>query len=154
MAMWNAKMFRSKIDLMNHLNGVLVGSNNLFSGALVDGLTFIVDIGGGDVVTTFAPAKNRPWTLAEIVAAIDAGISGVPYAWNNDIGPVSGTPPDRRLALTRDGAITVKSTGTANALLGFSTTANTVSAPIPDTSVFSINRVTLEQDTWVLVTYV
>jgi hypothetical protein len=157
MAVWNVMNFRSKKELIDYLNGALKGTVNLHGGALVDGLTFDIDLGAGVLTTTFAPALGRAWTPAEIVAAIEAAdptLVGVPKVSIVDgEGGVTGMPPDRRLALFLDGSLTVKSTGTANLLLGFSDVADTIRAGVADTDVHSITRVAPEQDSWVLVTY-
>lgn len=135
MAVWSQVAFNTVEQLVNFLNGVVIGGQNLVQGAAVDGLTLVVDIGGGDVTVTFTPAKSRPWTAQEIAAKINASIAGIArvYSRNYDNPYLAGG--DQRILLERDGALTVKTTGTANALLGFSTTSNTVNDPVPTSEV-------------------
>lgn len=140
MALWERHVFGDQEQMVNFLNGALIGSKNLAQGAEVDGLTFIVDIGGGDVTTTFSPAKNRAWTIEEIVAAINASVAGLAnlYSANNPGHQMHGV--DRRILLVRDGALTVKSTGTANTLLGYSTAGDTVAVPVASAELQSIDH--------------
>jgi hypothetical protein len=141
MALWERHIFSiDQLQMINFLNGALIGTTNLAEGAEVDGLTFIVDIGGGDVVTTFTPAKSRAWTVDEIVAKINASVAGVAQPYSLNLSDHQGRGVDRRFLLVRDGAFTVKSTGTANALLGFSTTAHTVQVPVASSEVQSIDH--------------
>ena len=92
MASWNVNKFGSSKKMIEFLNGTILGRVNLKDGADVDGLTFIFDKGAGDVTVTFAPAKSRPWTLAEIVAIINVAEADLAH-----INNVAGL--DRRLAI-------------------------------------------------------
>lgn len=152
MALWNRHTFGSEEQMVHFLNGALAGIENLVQGAAVDGLTFIVDVGAGDVTTTFNPAKSRPWTAAEIVAAINTTTSGLArvYSDNSPAHQMHGV--DQRVLLVRDGSLTVKSTGTANALLGFSTTANTVSDPVTTSELNTISHNGIT-NAWSVVVY-
>jgi len=147
MASWNVARFGSSKKMTDFLNGRVIGNVNLLNGADVDGLTFIFDKGGGDVTVTFT-AKGRVWTINEIVDQINVTEAGLAHIDN-----VGSTPPDRRLAIEKDlASLTVKSSGTANSLLGFSTTTDQVSDRVVDTEVFSAGPEPGEQS-WVVVRY-
>lgn len=155
MALWSARLFSSRYAMIDFLNGALMGSVNIHSGALVDGLTFIVDTGSGNITVTFEPAKSRAWTAEEICTEIngaDASLTGVasPHSIQE---PRPQLEQERRLQLVRDGSLTVRSTGTANEVLGFSDTADTVSVPVADTDIHNITRIPMEQDSWAVVWY-
>ena len=139
-------------DFIEALNGAQVGTVNLTSGADVDGLTFIVDTTGTPRTVTFTPAKSRPWTAAEIVAAINAA-----HADLADVAHVKVASPGslrhQWLSIWKDGGATVKSTGTANALLGFSSAADQVQTVVVNTVIQKIDRDTSNQGTWVALLY-
>jgi hypothetical protein len=146
MASWTTARFGSAKKMIEYLNGTVLGKINLKNGADVDGLTFIFDKGAGSVAVTFAPPKSRPWVLTEIVAQINA--TEVDLAHINNVGGL-----DRRLAIEKDlASLTIKSTGTANALLGFSTVADQISNRVADTEVYSAAPEPGEQS-WIVVRY-
>ena len=146
MASWTITKFGSAKKMVEFLNGTILGTRNLSSGASVDGLTFIFDKGAGNVTVTFSPAKSRAWTLSEIVDKINVTEAGLAHI--NNVGGL-----DRRLSIEKDlASLTVKSTGTANSLLGFSTTADQVSDRIVDTEVYSAAPEPGEQS-WIVVRY-
>lgn len=154
MASWNVNKFRSSSDVIDFLNGVIVGAANLHRyGADVDGLTFIFDKGGGNVTVTFAPVKNRQWTLDEIIAHIN--LTEASLAQKKVMTSI-GTP-DVRLRIDKQslGSLTIKSTGTANSHLGFSTVADQVSVRIPNTEVHYIGPLDEagNSDSWTVVRY-
>lgn len=138
---WSVRNFPTQKEMLRYLNGDLEGSVNLHEGALVDGLTFIVDIGAGDVTVTFGPAKSRAWTLAEIVAKINAAatLTGVASISVKGVGQYAETT-DRRLNLQHGTSLVVKSTGTGNAALGFSGAADTTAVILASTDVKFIDH--------------
>jgi hypothetical protein len=151
-ALWERHIFTNEQELTNFLNGALIGIENLAQGAEVDGLTFIVDVGSGEKTTTFTPAKSRPWTAAEIVAKINATVSGLAQAYSRNYPNHQMRGVDQRILLVNDGSLTVKSTGTANALLGFSTTGNTVQVPVATAEVPNISHNGIT-NTWTAIVY-
>jgi len=136
MAYWKMLTFNRLPDLVDYLNGALVGSVNLDDGADVDGETIIIDIGSGNVTCTFAPAKGTNWTLKEIVDEINgtAGLVGVASINIKNIGHTSHEK-DRRLQIDFEPAAVISSTGTANAKLGFSIAADTPQLVTPSSMV-------------------
>jgi hypothetical protein len=153
MATWERFAFGSVEQLVNFLNGALIGDQNLAAGAAVDGLTFIVDVGAGEVTISFTTAKGRPWTVQEIVDKINASVAGLArvYSRNNANPYTAGT--DQRVLLERDGTLVVKATGTANALLGFPA-AITTAAPVVNTDVYTIEyQHSGATDLWVALLY-
>jgi len=145
MASWKINKFGSAKKMVEWLNGTILGKVNLANGADVDGLTFVFDSGGGDATVTFT-AKGRLWTLDEIVAQINATEAGIAHI--NNVGGL-----DRRLSIEKDVAsLIIKITGTANAALGFNTTANTVQDRVVDTEVYSAGPEPGEQS-WIVVRY-
>jgi len=152
MAIWSNITAPNLADFIEALNGAQVGTVNLSNGADVDGLEFIVDTTSTPRTVTFSPAKSRPWTAAEIVAQINAA-----HADLADVAHVKvsspGTVPQQWLSIWKDGGATVKKTGTANTLLGFSTAADQVQAVVVDTTIEKIDRDTSNQGTWVALLY-
>lgn len=154
MATWERFAFGSVEQLVNFLNGALIGDQNLAAGAAVDGLSFIVDIGAGDVTINFTAAKGRPWTAQEIVDKINASVAGLARVYSRNSANPYTAGADQRVLLERDGTLVVKATGTANALLGFSTTAITTAAPVVDTEVYTIEyQHSGATDLWVALLY-
>jgi len=155
MALYEFRTFQSGQEAENYFNGAHVGTKNLFNGANVDGKTLIVDIGAGDVTVTFAPAKNAPWTIDEIVAKINgtATLTGLASKQVDKLPASSG--PTSFLRIFKDVVTcTIKSTGTANPDLGFSDSADTVRTPVQTTEIISGPRfLSSERDTWVTVLY-
>ena len=140
MALWTRREFATLDQAMDYLNGALFGNVNLASvGANVDGLTFIINDGVGDRTTTFNPPKGVNWTLAEIVAKINATAILGDVASAVTKTSRAGGPPIQYLRIYGDPDHTVRGNGTANAALGFDspvTPANdTVQAKIIDTAV-------------------
>lgn len=151
MALWKFYTFRSHEEMENWLNGVLIGSVDLSSGANVNGKTFIVDIGGGNVTVTFS--GTDPMTAQEIVDQINASIAGLASLYSRQaIAPAPAFPWDKELKLSRDGSIVVASTGTANADLGFSTTGATTKVLIDPADVKRIVQAS-EGEEWYLWYY-
>lgn len=119
---------RDSRELALRLSGMLVGSTNLREGADVDGLTLIFTQ-PESVTVTFS--GTDPLSLTEIVTQINAAFS-IPEevaTYRVQIPGISGGNPGHpipvsRLALVHAGnGVTVSETGTANAALGFPTTA-------------------------------
>lgn len=146
MASWKVNRFGSAKKMVEWLNGTILGKVDLHDGAAVDGLTFVFDKGGGDVTVTFVPAKSRKWTLQEIVDHINTTEAGLAHI--NNVGGL-----DRRLSIEKDlASLTIKTSGTVNAALGFSTTSDTVQDRVIDTEVYSAGPEPGEQS-WVVVRY-
>lgn len=163
MATWNTQVFYSYRDMQDYLNGGLLSPGVIPSaGAEVDGLALIINPGSGDQTVTFAPAKNRPWTIQEIVdkiAAAHVSLASVPSAFfvGRD-NPAAGDPGRARLRLVGTGSgIIIRGNGTANSVFGWvqgaSPADDTVGVAIPNTSVHSIHHHVGEQDTWYVLTY-
>lgn len=131
MGKWEIKQCDSSVEAVWYLNGDVIGTKNLHSGAAVDGLTLIVDVGSGNETVTFAPALGRLWTFTEIVAAINAAVpdlaAGASIMEGNNNCQKG---PDRRLRLANSGTLVVVSSGTANAVLGFSSVQDTTGIPV------------------------
>jgi hypothetical protein len=151
--MWVQRRFAQHQDLLSFLNGDLFGSTDITDGVAVDGLTFIIDVGAGNVTTTFAPALGRPWTPEEVLTAINAAMGDtVATLWVGKPDPVARTTP-RRLRVSYSPSAIVRLAGTANALLGFSAAADTVQTPVDPATVLSVDfEIETPGHTWV-VTY-
>jgi len=157
MALWDTLVFHNYRDMQDHLNGVLISPVMAPTDGLdVDGLALIIDAGGGSQTVSFAAAKNRPWTMTEIVAKIEAthaSLQGV--ATRLLIGtdrPMAGDPGRSRLRLVADGGVIVRGNGTANNVFGWdeglSPADDTVGAPILLANIHSVHHQIEEQDTW------
>lgn len=152
MAIWSYKKLANAKDAVDFLNGAIVGKVNLFNGADVDGLTIVVDIGGGDVTTTFAPAKSRNWTIAEIISQINTAVGSICVSQRMYSAVETCTvASDKRLSFMIDGGMTVKGTGTGNAVLGFPA-VDVVQAVISDTEVIHIAQST-DHSSWSVFIY-
>jgi hypothetical protein len=92
------------------------------------------------VTVAFTAAKGRPWTAAEIVAKINASIAGLAQVYSNNSPHYQMHGVDQRVFLVRDGSLTVKAAGTANALLGFSTAGNTVQVPVATSELNTVSH--------------
>jgi hypothetical protein len=163
MATWNTLVFYSYRDMQDFLNGSLLSPGVIPSaGAFVDGLTLIINPGAGDQTVSFTPAKNRAWTIHEIVAKIAAAhatLAAVPSAFfvGRD-NPTAGDPGRARLRLSGTGSgIVIRGNGTANDVFGWpegvSPADDTVGTAIVNTAVHSIHHHVGEQDTWHVLTY-
>jgi len=161
MAAWSTIVFSSKREMDDYLNGSLLGGVDLFAGADVDGKTFIIDVGAGNLTTTFAPAKSRLWKYKEIIAEIestDATLVGVVMALlvGSDRPTVVGRRSRIVLKLVDD-TLTVRGNGTANEELGFTEGAtpgdDTVLAQVATADVNSVHFHVAEQDTWTVLIY-
>ena len=151
MASWSTYKFGSSRELTEFLNGAIINSLNLHSGADVDGKTFIFEVnGGGDTTVTFTPAKSRNWTLEEIVAHINLSEAGLAEI-RTETRP-GFNKSVRKIKLEKDlTSFEVKATGTANGVLGFVAVAADY---VPDTEVpGGPKAVPGEQDTWLIVRY-
>ena len=150
MASWSTFKFKSPLDMIEYLNGMILCSVNLHKGAAVDGLTFVFEVnGGGDTTVTFAPAKSRPWTIEEIRDQINASEADLAHIKVVQNSPANGL--DRRLKLEKDlTSLEVKATGTANSALGFAAESASYTA---DTEIKHLGSISGEQNTWVVVRY-
>lgn len=156
MALWDIQLFGTKKEAVDYVDDALFGTVNLHGGAAVDGLTVIIDAGSGPQTVTFAPAKNRAWTLTEITTFINAAHASLADISRIDIlqsYQSSVYTPHRRLKILKDSAITVDKDGTANALLGLPTVADWVRDQILDTEVFQFEFNHDEKDTWAVITF-
>lgn len=152
MAVWSRLSAPTLADFIDLLNGAQIGSVNIAGGALVDGLTLIIDTTGANRTVTFSPAKNRAWTAEEIVAQIEAAHADLVDASHVKVSS-PGTVPAKWLSIWKDGGAIVRSTGTANTVLGFSDSADQTQAVKTDTVVKDFDRDTSNQGTWVAITY-
>lgn len=158
MARWYRYIFPTWPKMEQFLNGAIRGSVDISDGADVDTLTLIIEVHGVDRTVTFAPAKGRDWTWQEILAQIEAAHSdlvGVPTIYQNEELPGygQGVPIDRRLQLYDSPSVTVRSTGTANAVLGFSAVSDTAQEIIPDSVVQHFERIEDSKDSWMVIIY-
>jgi hypothetical protein len=153
MAFWTRIIVPNLEDLLDELNNVLIGTANISGGADVDGLTFIVDP-GTPRTATFTPAKNRLWTPEEVVDHINAAHGDLAGSASAKVMKTGGVAVgDRRLVMWLEGGLTVDKDGTANSVLGFSTTADQVQAvPRANTIVQYLDRDESNQN-WVAVIY-
>lgn len=130
MAAWQHMTFASQAEMLDTLNGAIISPYSMGDGLPVDGLNLIINVGGaGDRTVTFAPAKGRDWTADEIVAQIVAAhgdLAGVPHVLLRGGTPGVAWVKFLRLVKHAGAVITVKNSGTANALFGFPV------APTPD----------------------
>lgn len=129
------QIFRGTIqDCEDRLNGVLQLGPFPASGLPVGGLTLIFTAPSSTTVT-FTGSGGSLRTFAQILADITSQLSAVnPKRRGYDYGPHistrAGVDPKLLLVLQHDTAITLASTGTANAVFGLSTTATTSVAAI------------------------
>jgi len=155
MAGWDIRPFDSLNRVRDYLNGVIIGTVDLSDGANVDTKTLVIDVdGGGNRTVTFAPAKSRDWTLAEIVAQIEAAhadLVGVPVVYI-DAAPGGAVGP-KFLVLVKDGSvITIQNTGTANTVLGFPA-PQTIGDPVAIAELHSLVRDPDNMGRWVTAVY-
>lgn len=133
MAKWSMQQFVSFDRFLDHMNGALIGGVNISIGAALDGLTLIINAGAGNKTVTFAPVKNRNWTISEILAQIAAADPSLVGVASTIQLSTPGSSIDMRLRLFMDGALIVRSTGTSNLLFGFSAAADTTQAIVANT---------------------
>ncbi|MHA2333739.1 MAG: hypothetical protein ACXAEU_17065 [Candidatus Hodarchaeales archaeon] len=154
MAAWTHLKFRNVSSMIDTLNGAVHGTANLADGVDVDGLTFIVDVGGGGLRTTSFTAKGRNWTAAEVVAAISACHADL---LNIPALTIESRPDVVRSFLklvdNTGEIVTVDKTGTANTALGFSAAANTVGNPYANTEVEVMQPKKDGQGVWDVIVY-
>lgn len=138
--------FQSSEEFEDYLNGVVTSKKSFsgpFTGATsLDGLTLIFDPGGGDVTVTFVGTNL---TLNQVVTQINAASAGAAGLRNYGRNPPSGS----LLAFIKSGLI-VKSTGTANALLGFPTTTNLTVTPIAKAKIVAVEQDHCARIFWIL----
>lgn len=154
MAEWIDRTFVTRSNMIEYLNGLLIGIVNLHEGAEVDNKTLIINVGGaGNRTVTFQPAKSRAWTLAEIIAEISgahADLVGLPKEHVPKASP--GADQKRYLKLSTNDSFVVVKTGTANPLLGFDTVNDETAHHFLNTEVADL---TFEQrrSVWSVITY-
>lgn len=108
--MYVARQFQTPGELLDYLNDAVV-SKPLDGPLNLDSLTLILD----STTVTFSGTALTP---NQIVAQINAAVAGAAELRNYGRTPPFGV----QLAIVKP-AVVVQNTGTANALLGFSTTA-------------------------------
>lgn len=155
MAVWKIHRARTDRDLCDMLNGAIDSPIDIQNGLYLDGLTLVIDAGGGagDKTVTFAPALSRNWTPEEIVAQISAAdVSLATVAKLSRATPAQrgGSPTNLRLV---NGGNTVKvdKTGTANTLFGWSVAADTTGEPYIDDDIMS--RIGMTDQSWWAISY-
>ena len=154
MANWRVLRIRSDIDLADMLNGAVASAVDIQNGVNIDGLTLVIDAGAGSKTVTFAPAKGRLWTPEEIVAQIaaaDVSLANIPKIRRAAIAVRGGTPTYLKLFKDATTTITLKSTGTANSLFGWSIVVDTVGEPFTEDDVYS--RIDYHDQHWYVVVY-
>lgn len=121
--------------LEDKLNGTVVSGAFASSGVAVGGKTVIFSDPAETV--TFSGSAGALLTPAQIVSELEAGITGLSVGLREQ-GSVQQTNPkvtkQVSLALSIDAGFTLDKDGTANALLGLSTTADTTSAGAVDST--------------------
>lgn len=166
MAIWKRHRFRNISEMIDGLNGAVISKADISRGLDADGLTLIVNVGGaGDRTVTFAPALSRPWTAEEIWTEIKdthADLLSTTFletkgARGDYAAGGRRAPTYLKFVGTNGEVITVRSTGTANALFGFPTGASpandTVGEPFTNTEVLRIQPKGDSQGIWDVVTY-
>lgn len=134
--MYNVKTFNDPVALQDHLNGVVLGIPLLAKVYGLHGLTFIAEVAGVSVTVTFADASGVGLSPKEILDTIleEAALVGVvalrSYGYTNSANP--------QLAVFGNGN-KVLSTGTANAKLGFSATADTVVTEVATSDIVTLS---------------
>jgi|WetSurMetagenome_2_1015567.scaffolds.fasta_scaffold109301_2 hypothetical protein len=121
--MYTVKSFNDPVALQDYLNGVVLGAPLQPRTFGLDGLTFVINVTGvGDVTTTFADIANEGLSPKAILDAVleSASLEGVValrnYGYSN--------PKNPQLAISGDGN-SISKDGTANVILGFSSTDDT-----------------------------
>jgi hypothetical protein len=134
--MYTVKTFNDPLTLQDYLNGVVLGVTLQPKTFGLNGLTFVIHLdGGADVTTTFSDTDNVGLSPKEILSAILASASLEGYVSLKNYG--YNNPKNPQLAVSGS-ANYVKSTGTANSKLGFSTTSNTTVTEIVSTKIVAI----------------
>jgi len=113
---FKGRQFDSLQELLDYLNGVVLG-RELSPTLDLDGLTFIVN-DGTDKTVTFVGNGLTPNVVIAQINAVKAGAVTL-----RNYGQTA--PPQSRLAFIL-AALKIKSTGTANALLGMPTSGGDV----------------------------
>lgn len=147
-AMWYKVFSGLESDIRDLLNGA-VNTGPLNSvGIAVGGLTLIFTVPA--VTITLSGTLGSTRTPAQIVADILGGSDVVAEA-RYAAGVPGTTTRDCRITLWRSGGFTLAKTGTANALLGLSTSAATVSTPFDPAKIVALSQGTLEGKLVVIV---
>jgi len=127
---YNAKIFGHFQEMVDYMNGVVVGKKLIKKVYGLNGLTLIIN-NGVDRTVVFADATGGGLSAKDIYTQIYAVATNL--AVLRDYG---GSPTSPALAVVRDTNI-VKGSGTANAILGFAA----VDAPV--TALVQANIVTV-----------
>ena len=120
-------------SIEDKLNGTVLSGVIASTGAAVGGRTLIFS--SPAVTVTFGGTVGSNRTVAQIVAEIEAAVSGMDVQVREQGSTQSQNPTVAKkvvLSLARSGGFTLEETGTANAALGFSTTQDTVSTGAVD----------------------
>ena len=119
---YTLKQFDTGPELMDYMNGIVRGKSLGLKVYGLHGLTLLVTPAGSIRTVTFSDVDNQGLTPLEIVAQIEAENADL-------VGVVAlrsyrhTTPPTYHLMFTQDGDLVDKD-GTANAILGFGTAAD------------------------------
>lgn len=143
--MYANRGFQSPGEFEDYLNGVIY-SAKAFSGPFtgansLDGLTLKLN-DGGDKTVTFA---GTSLTLNQVVDQINAVSTGAAAIRNYGRNPPAGS----NLAFVV-ASLVVKETGTANAILGLSTTAAATVTPITKSKIVAVEQDHVARIFWVL----
>lgn len=131
--MYTLKTFNDPVAFADYLNGVVLGAPLAAKTSGLHGLTLIITT-TGDKTVTFADADGAGLSPADILAQIraaDPSLSGVllrNYGY---------APYQPQLACTTAASV-VKKTGTANAILGFSTAADATVTEVTSTNIIEV----------------
>jgi hypothetical protein len=129
--MYTFKTFNTPEALVDFLNGVVQSKPLPLLTSGLHGLTLIITTAGGDRTVTFADATGAGLSPRQILGQVQAADSALATAILRNYGYDSKQPC---LAIMTAAQV-VKSTGTANSLLGFSTTANKTVTEVVVTSI-------------------
>lgn len=117
------RLFDCMEELADYLNGLVSGKHLPKLTYGLNGLTLIINDGVGDRTVTFVDADNVGLSAKQILDQIRATHGSLVTVALRNYGHQS--PPQHKLMVVTAGH-TVDKDGTANALLGFSTTVDAV----------------------------
>jgi hypothetical protein len=131
MSAFKVRKFRDPEALERFLHGGVQGGASLLGGVPgLEGKTLIFNKPVVETVTFIAGTVPGKHTVAEIIDQIEAGTTGV-------VAGVLG--PDANLTLVEgspSAGVTIDTAGTANALLGFSSDADTAGTAYPPSATY------------------
>jgi hypothetical protein len=132
--MYVNKTFNNPEELTDFLNGAVRGKPLASTVYGLHGLTLVVNDGGSDRTTTFSDPTAvglSPATILSQIRAVDASMAAVKIR-------MYGQAPQQPVLVVDEQGFIVKTTGTANTLLGFPTGSNATIAEIAVTNIVHI----------------